>query len=75
MEIFYSTGARVSEIASLDVSQVDCCNCVMKVKGKGKKERYLPIGRKALQAYQDYQKHLQMSSCLVYDEKAFFCQS
>lgn len=54
MEVLYSTGMRVSELAGLDVSDVDFSGCVVKVKGKGKKERLLPIGNHALHAIQTY---------------------
>lgn len=54
MEALYSTGMRVSELAGLDVSDVDFSGCVVKVKGKGKKERLLPIGNHALHAIQTY---------------------
>ncbi len=54
MEVLYSTGMRVSELAGLDVSDVDFTDGVVKVKGKGKKERLLPIGSHALNAVQTY---------------------
>ena len=54
MEVLYSTGMRVSELAGLDVSDVDFTDGVVKVKGKGKKERLLPIGSHALNAVQMY---------------------
>ncbi|MCR4319204.1 MAG: tyrosine recombinase XerC [Candidatus Brocadiaceae bacterium] len=54
METLYSTGMRVSELAGIDVSDVDFSGGVVKVKGKGKKERLLPIGNHALNAIQAY---------------------
>ncbi|HHT9135897.1 MAG TPA: tyrosine recombinase XerC [Candidatus Wunengus sp. YC60] len=54
METLYSTGMRVSELGGLDVSDVDFSGGVVKVKGKGKKERLLPIGNHALNAIQIY---------------------
>ena len=50
METLYSTGMRVSELAGIDVSDIDFPGGVVKVKGKGKKERLLPIGNHALNA-------------------------
>jgi integrase/recombinase XerD len=54
IEVLYSTGLRVSELADLKVSDVDrrmgCLRCV----GKGDKERLVPVGRKALAAVQEY---------------------
>src|SRR3972149_8312073 len=54
METLYSTGMRVSELAGIDVSDIDFPGGVVKVKGKGKKERVLPIGNHALHAIHAY---------------------
>ena len=54
METLYSTGMRVSELVGMNVADVDFFNEVVKVKGKGKKERLLPIGTHALNAIQTY---------------------
>ncbi len=56
LEVMYSTGLRVSELVSLKRGQVDMKNGLVKVKGKGSKERTVPIGSfaiKYLQAYID----------------------
>jgi integrase/recombinase XerD len=53
LELLYSTGARVSEIADLDLDEVND-NGLMRVRGKGSKERIVPVGsfaHAALQAY------------------------
>lgn len=50
LEVLYSTGARVSEIAGLLESNVDLLSSVIKVLGKGKKERMCPLGRPACRA-------------------------
>jgi len=60
LETLYSTGIRVSELVSLNVDQVDLIGNVAKVSGKGKKERLVPIGDKALdsiRAYLQNRKH------------------
>ena len=54
METLYSTGIRVSEIVGLDIEDVDFIGGVLKVLGKGKKERIVPIGDKALRALREY---------------------
>ncbi len=54
LETLYSTGVRVSELANLKKSDVDFIGGSLKVKGKGKKERIVPIGEKALAAIRDY---------------------
>ena len=47
LEVMYATGLRVSELVSLEYSNVDLYNSVIRVKGKGKKERVVPIGETA----------------------------
>jgi len=54
LETLYSTGIRVSELVGLNVDQVDLIGNIAKVAGKGKKERLIPIGDKALDAIRDY---------------------
>ena len=54
METLYSTGMRVSELVGIDVEDIDFFNEVVKVKGKGKKERLQPIGNHALDAIRSY---------------------
>jgi tyrosine recombinase XerC len=53
-ETLYSTGMRVSELTSLTEGQVDFIGGTVRVMGKGKKERMLPIGDRALKAIRDY---------------------
>jgi integrase/recombinase XerC len=63
LEVFYGTGIRLSELHWLDVSDMDLFGEVLKVKGKGKKERMVPLGRmavKAIKAYlQERHRHLE----------------
>ena len=56
LETLYSTGIRVSELVGLNVENVDQIGGVIKVYGKGKKERIVPIGERALQAIREYLK-------------------
>ena len=75
METLYSAGMRVSELVGIDVADVDFLNGVVKVKGKGKKERLSPIGNhalKAIQAYLDKRKLEMVSNKLCTDSKALF---
>ena len=53
-ELLYSSGIRISELINLDVEDVDLISGVIKVKGKGKKERLLPIGETAQKAIREY---------------------
>ena len=48
LELFYSSGVRLSELLGLDTDSIDFHNGVIRVTGKGNKERILPIGRKAV---------------------------
>jgi tyrosine recombinase XerC len=54
LETLYSTGIRVSELVGLDMSDIDQIGGVVKVLGKGSKERIVPIGEKALDAIRKY---------------------
>lgn len=54
LETLYSSGLRVSELVSLNLSDVDFLGEVLHVRGKGKKERLAPVGSSALQALQRY---------------------
>jgi integrase/recombinase XerD len=54
LELFYSSGLRVSELAGLTLQQVDVQNGFLRVFGKGSKERVVPIGGKAAEALAVY---------------------
>ncbi|MFH0771721.1 MAG: tyrosine recombinase XerC [Candidatus Omnitrophota bacterium] len=54
LETLYSSGIRVSELVGLDINRIDQIGGVLKVYGKGKKERIVPIGDRALQAIRVY---------------------
>ncbi len=66
MELFYSSGLRLSELAGLNLSDVDLADRTVRVLGKGSKTRLLPIGRYALTALQEW---LQERSLLVKGEQ------
>ena len=53
LELFYSSGLRVSEIASVSIGDVDMERGMTRVLGKGGKERLVPIMRKALEAIRE----------------------
>jgi site-specific recombinase XerD len=54
MELFYSSGLRLSELAALSVSDVDLYTESVRVFGKGRKERICPVGLPALEAISRY---------------------
>ena len=54
LEVLYSSGIRVSELVELDMSDLDLQEGVLRVKGKGRKDRLTPIGSQAIKALQRY---------------------
>lgn len=52
MELLYSTGMRVSEVVSRNMGDIDFATGMVKVKGKGRKERIVPFGSAAAEALQ-----------------------
>lgn len=52
LELFYSSGLRLSELTGLDLAQLDLAAGLVRVRGKGNKVRELPVGRKAREALQ-----------------------
>ncbi|MDR4506313.1 MAG: tyrosine recombinase XerC [Candidatus Scalindua sp.] len=54
LETLYSTGMRVSELVKLNEEDIDLSGGMVKVQGKGKKERLVPIGGYAVKAIQEY---------------------
>lgn len=55
VEMLYSTGARITELLDLDVDDWDAENQWVLVRGKGGKERIVPLGTPALRALEQYQ--------------------
>lgn len=58
LEVLYSCGLRVSELVGLNWGEIDANLEVLRVKGKGNKERIVPIGRKALAALDRYRDQI-----------------
>jgi integrase/recombinase XerC len=54
LELLYGSGLRVSELAALDLEAVNVRACEVRVLGKGRKERIVPMSGKALEALERY---------------------
>ena len=70
LELFYSSGLRLSELTGLDIQHLDLSDRLITVTGKGNKTRTLPVGEKALEAINAWLKiRKQFANS---DEKALF---
>ena len=54
LEVFYSSGLRLAELAALELNHFDFFNETIRIKGKGSKERVVPLGSHALNALKKY---------------------
>lgn len=70
LETLYSTGMRVSELVGLNIDNIDFISGVVKVFGKGKKERLIPIGEHALKSLREYIDRKRPD--IIKDKKAVF---
>jgi len=73
LEIFYSTGIRLRELVGIDLEDVDLTDDVLRVTGKGSKERVVPLGKsitKIIKKYIEARTHFTRS--LVFSTEAFF---
>ena len=70
-ETFYSTGMRVSEIEGMNMDDIDFKNQMIRVLGKGSKERIVPVGKRALNAIREYRMSLKEYVIPVFVNKDF----
>ncbi len=70
LELFYSSGLRLSELCGIDLNDLNLSESMLRVRGKGSKERDLPIGQQANQAIRDWL--LQRNSLDIKDFQALF---
>lgn len=72
VELMYSTGLRVSELVNLNVEDIHLSMGFLKCKGKGNKERIIPIGEIALSLLENYLVNVREKFNLHYDKQALF---
>lgn len=56
LELMYSSGLRVSELVNVNIHDVDTSNCIIRIMGKGSKERIVPLGDYAIRYIELYLK-------------------
>jgi integrase/recombinase XerD len=54
LELLYSSGLRISELVNMELSNIDLDDCLIRVMGKGSKERTIPLGDYAVDALKNY---------------------
>ena len=54
LELMYGCGLRVSELVSLEINDIDMTNCLIRILGKGSKERDIPLGEYAIYYLKEY---------------------
>jgi len=71
LEMLYATGLRLSELLSINICDIDRKSELVKVMGKGGKERIVPIGKVALNSIESYLKKLGKSIRSSYEDPLF----
>jgi len=56
LELMYGCGLRVSELINLEINDIDITNCLIRIVGKGNKERCIPLGEYAIYYLKEYLK-------------------
>ncbi len=57
LELMYACGLRISELCGLELGDLDAREGILRARGKGSKERLVPVGRSALRALETYLSH------------------
>jgi len=72
LEVMYACGLRASELTGLETTDVDTHHGMLKARGKGSKERIVPLGRQAISAIEMYQRSARPELVKGRSEKALF---
>jgi integrase/recombinase XerC len=75
LELFYSSGLRLAELAGANLSSIDIADGSIRVVGKGSKERQLPVGAMALDALKEWlavRSELPSTKAVIVDAEALF---
>ena len=72
LELLYATGIRVSELISLDISDVNISGAVIRCKGKNEKERLIPVHQTAIKALSEYIEFVRPQMLALPNEAALF---
>ncbi len=70
MEVFYSSGLRLAELASLDIRDIDFGDLLVYVTGKGSKSRVVPVGKQAINAINAWLEMREQQG--FFEQKALF---
>ena len=54
LELMYGSGLRVSELINLEMNDIDMTSCLIRILGKGSKERDIPLGEYSIEALKNY---------------------
>ena len=69
LELFYSSGLRLAELAALEVGDLDGLSDTLRVMGKGSKERLVPIGSHAMKAIETYRQAAKVTEGALFVSK------
>jgi site-specific recombinase XerD len=75
LELMYSCGLRSGEVVNLNVNNIDFTHKLAKVRGKGNKERMVPVGKTAMEFLENYVKAVRPHMLLNKDDDALFINS
>lgn len=72
LEVMYACGLRASELVGLELTDIDTHHGMLKARGKGSKERIVPLGRQAINAIDSYLRHGRTALVRGRPQKALF---